>query len=196
MILSEIRTGVEEIIAAGEGLSLWRWRNPFLLQWRRGVRGLEYSTLSVMTREIRNRLLSCDRAPGGDAGIPAGADPDRLRRELLEIRRLLDPFVAKVNQLLELERGYMQTGMLSPLQCDDGEIRDLRRELFGSAMSHGGTFKGLIDAVDRLWLGLIRGGDHRRTAVSDDASGAVTPEDPSSLPGYSESSGPGPDAGS
>jgi hypothetical protein len=160
-ILSEIRTCVEDLVAAGEGHLLWRRRNPFLLQWRRGVRGLEYSTLSVMTREIRNRLLTGDREPGGDAALPECADPDRLRRELLEIQGLLAPFVAKAKQLLERERCYMQTGPLFPLQCDDGEIRDLRRELFGSAMSHGGAFKRLIDVLDRVWLGLIRDGVNR-----------------------------------
>lgn len=160
-ILSEIRSGVEDIIAAGEGHSLWRWRNPFLLQWRRGVRGLEYSTLSVMVREIRNRLAPGERDPDGGEALPGPPDSDRLRRELLEIQQLLTPFVAKAKCLLELERGYMQTGPLSPLHCDNGEIRDLRRELFGSAMSHGGAFKRLIDAVDCLWLGLIQGGGNR-----------------------------------
>jgi putative intracellular protease/amidase len=107
-ILSQIRTGVEDLIAAGEGQLLWRWRNPFLLQWRRGVRGLEYSTLSVMTREIQNRLVPARRDSGGDAAIPERADPDRLRRELLEISGLLAPFVAKAKSLLERERCYMR----------------------------------------------------------------------------------------
>jgi hypothetical protein len=159
--LAEILAGVEELIAAGEGLLLWRWRNPFLLQWRRGVRGLEYSTLSVMTREIQSRLALGRRDPDGDAALSECADSDRLRQELLEIQQQLAPFVAKAKRLLERERCYMQTGPLSPLRCDDGEIRDLRRELFASAMSHGGAFKRLIDTVDRLWLWLIRGGDNR-----------------------------------
>ena len=155
--LAEILSGVDDLIAAGEGLSLWRWRNPFLLQWRRGVRGLEYSTLSVMTREIRNRLTTGRPDPGGEtAALPECADSDRLRRELREIQRQIFPFVAKAKRLLECEGCYMHTRPLSPLHCDDGEIQDLREELFDSAMSHGGAFKRLIDAVDRLWLRLTR----------------------------------------
>lgn len=154
--LVEILSGVEDLIAAGESHSLWRWRNPFLLQWRRGVRGLEYSTLSVMTREIRNRLAHGWQDPDGDAAPPGCADSERLRSELVEIKRQLAPFVAKAKRLLECERRYMQTGPLSPLHCDNEEIQGLREELFASAMSHGGAFKRLIDAVDRLWLSLIR----------------------------------------
>jgi hypothetical protein len=156
--LSEILVDVEDLIAAGEGHLLWRWRNPFLLQWRRGVRGLEYSTLYVMIREIQNRFSLGQRDSDGDAELPESADSDRLRWELLGIKRQLALFVAKAKRLLERERCYMQTSLLSPLQCDDGKIQDLRGELFGSAMSHGGAFKRLIDAMDQLWLGLIRGG--------------------------------------
>jgi hypothetical protein len=154
--LADILSGVADLIAAGECHSLWHWRNPFLLQWRRGVRGLEYSTLSVMTREIGNRLTPGKRDPGGDAALPGGAGSDQLRRELLEIRRQLVPFVAKAKRLLQCERRFMQTGLLSPLRCEDEEIQGLREELFASAMSHGGAFKRLIDTVDRLWLWLIR----------------------------------------
>ena len=50
----------------------------------------------------------------------------------------------------------MQKAPLSPLVCDDEEIQRLRQELFGSTMSHGGDFKPLIDAVDRLLYKLIR----------------------------------------
>lgn len=184
-ILAEIVTGVEDLITAGEGGLLWHWRNPLLLQWRRGVRGLEYSTLSVMTREIRNFFTHGKRDPGGDAAFPECEDPDRLRRELLEIQRQLAPFIAKAKRLLECERCHMQTGPLSPLHCDDEEIQDLRRELFASAMSHGGAFKELIDAVDRLWLRMIRGGDNPRCAIVPQDAPRVTQGRPSHRPRYS-----------
>ncbi len=158
--LAEIQTEVHNLVTAGEGLSLWRWRNPYLLRWRRGVRGLEYSTLAVMTREIQNRLAPGGRDSDEGAALPESVDWDLLRRELPEIRRRLTPFVAKAKRLLEREGYYMQTSPLSPLHCDNEEIQTLRRELFASAMSHGGAFKRLIDALDRLWFGLIRGGDN------------------------------------
>ena len=52
----------------------------------------------------------------------------------------------------------MMAAPLSPVECADAEISRLRQELFGSAMSHGGLFKRLIDRVDRLLYRLIKRG--------------------------------------
>jgi len=158
-VLAEIRACVEGLIAAGEERMLWRWRNPFLLRWRRGFRGLEYSTLSVMVREIEDLLACNPRDPGAGGPFSGALDANRLRGDLLEIRRLLVPFVDRAKRLIGLEWACLQSGRLSPLQCDDREIQALRKELFGSAMSHGGAFKRLIDAVDLFWFRLVRNAD-------------------------------------
>jgi hypothetical protein len=147
-----IKTAVADLISTGSRNFLWYWRNPLLLQWRRGVRGLEYGTLTVMTEEI----LKC--LSGIDGGQTHTAAPDLLRaREAISaIRDQLLPFVEKAKRLLIRERFYLNTAPLSPLECADPEINRLRLELFGSAMSHGGDFKRLIDTVDRLLFDLIR----------------------------------------
>ena len=54
--LDEIQAAVTDLIATGERNFLWYRRNPLLLQWRRGVRGLEYSTLAAMIGEIKRHL--------------------------------------------------------------------------------------------------------------------------------------------
>ena len=59
-------------------------------------------------------------------------------------------------RLLIEERLYMMNASLSPVECADKEISRLRKELFGSAMSHGGRFKRLIDPIDRLLYDLIK----------------------------------------
>jgi len=155
--IEEIDTGVTDLITTGESNFLWYWRNPFLLLWRRGVRGLEYSTLAVMIAEIRKHLdhYRCGY-PDVRPGLPESIDPIRLQMDLMEIRRQITPFVAKAQRLLVRERFYLQKAPLSPLACADEEIQRLRQELFASAMSHGGDFKRLIDAVDRLLYSLIR----------------------------------------
>jgi hypothetical protein len=79
-----------------------------------------------------------------------------LRDDISEIRDQLIPFVEKAKRLVLRERFYMNTAPLSPVECADPEINRLRLELFGSAMSHGGDFKRLIDIVDRLLFYLIR----------------------------------------
>jgi hypothetical protein len=152
-IIDEIKRAVSDLISTGERNFLWYWRNPLLLQWRRGVRGLEYGTLTVMVEEVCKRI---DGADGGQANA-ALLDFLRLREETSEIRDHLIPFVEKAKHLIVRERFYINTVPLSPLECADEEINRLRLELFGSAMSHGGDFKGLIDIVDRLLFNLIRG---------------------------------------
>jgi hypothetical protein len=155
--IEEIQTAVKELIAAGERNFLWYWRNPLLLQWRRGVRGLEYGTLAVMITEIMQRL-NHPRPIGSDGwqALPDLVDGQWLRNDLSEIRDQLIPFLEKAKRLVISERCYMNTAYLSPVECADEEINRLRQELFGSAMSHGGHFKCLIDTVDRLLYRLIK----------------------------------------
>jgi hypothetical protein len=151
-IIEGIKMAVSELISKGSRNFLWYWRNPLLLQWRRGVRGLEYGTLAVMIEEIGKRLSGAD---GGQAHA-ASLDLLCLREDASEIRDQLIPFVEKAKRLVIRERFYMNTAPLSPVECADPEISRLRLELFGSAMSHGGDFKRLIDIVDRLLFNLIR----------------------------------------
>jgi hypothetical protein len=79
-----------------------------------------------------------------------------LKKDLSEIREQLIPFVEKAKHLLIRERCYMNAAHLSPVECADEEINRMRKDLFGSTMSHGGDFKQLIDIVDRLLFNLIR----------------------------------------
>jgi hypothetical protein len=150
----EIRAAVEDLTESGSKHSLWCWRNPLLLQWRRGVRGLEYGTLAVMIAEIGKRLD--DLRPDSGPALSESMESSRMKEELSEIRDRILPFVEKAKGLLARERLFMQTAPLSPLECADREISRLRQDLFGSAMSHGGRFKQIIDMVDRLLFSLIR----------------------------------------
>jgi hypothetical protein len=150
-----IDSTVADLIDTGVKHSLWRWRNPFLLQWRRGVRGLEYGTLAVMIREIRDLLRPAGR--DGKWALPS-SENSSMMKEVFLIRERIVPFVETAKALLDRERRFMQTATLSPLECPDREITRLRFDLFGPAMSHGGRFKPLIDAVDRLLYALIRNG--------------------------------------
>ncbi len=148
-MMANIQASVSGLIDAGERNSLWHWRNPLLLQWRRGVRGLEYSTLAVMVDEIAAYLKKGKMAAGC-------RDSSIILEDLRVIREGLIPFCEKAGRLLVREKDYMLTAPLSPLDCPDEEITGMRRDLFGPAMSHGGEFKGLIGAVDRLLYRLIK----------------------------------------
>lgn len=156
--VEEIHATIAELIATGERNFLWYWRNPLVLQWRRGVRGLEYSTLAAMIGAIRSRLAPPGASrPEDRPALPETADPSRWEEALREIKKQLTPFCEKAKRLLIKERLYMMNASLSPVDCPDAEIGRLRQELFAAAMSHGGDFKRLIDPIDRLLYDLIKG---------------------------------------
>jgi hypothetical protein len=154
--VEEIHAAIAELIATGRRNFLWHWRDPLLLQWRRGVRGLEYSTLAAMIGEIRRGLNHPDAGPDRRSAVADKIDPLQWEEGLKEILGRLIPFCEKAKRLLIRERSYMMNAALSPVECPDAEITRLRRELFASAMNHGGDFKRLIDPMDRLLYQLIK----------------------------------------
>ncbi len=141
----ELFTICSELISLGERNFLWFWRNSMLLQWRRGVRGLEYNTLYIMMKEISVRLDHQSRK-----GITQDID-----NCIDNTKVLLEPFVEKAKNLLLLERYALQKGHITYERCDDPEIQKLRGELFSESKSHGGMFKELVNEIDKLLFLLL-----------------------------------------
>lgn len=143
--VAELESAVTGIIDLGIRNFLWFWRNPMLLQWRRGVRGLEYCTLIIMVREIAERIgsLPNDKNSG-------------LENNLKEVGGQLAYFSEKAQRLLILERLAMQNGHITYERCDDPEMQKIREELFSSSKSYGGLFKEIIDSIDDILYMLIK----------------------------------------
>jgi len=141
-LVAEIRAAASELIALGARNFLWFWRNPMLLQWRRGVRGLEYCTLYILIKEIASlrNVLTIDETG---------------EEMLVKIRNLLIPFAEKAKKLLLLERAAMSDGHITYEACDAPQIQTLRKELFSTSKSHGGLFKELISELDNYLYSLI-----------------------------------------
>jgi hypothetical protein len=143
--IKEIQDAVSELITFGSRNFLWFWRNPMLLQWRRGVRGLEHATLYILVREI--------------AELSSGLCMDNKTEELLlRIRNSLLSFSEKAKRLLLLERSAMSVGHITYETCDSPEIREIRSELFSTSKSHGGLFKELVSELDSYLYGLLSSG--------------------------------------
>jgi hypothetical protein len=142
-VIADLESAVDELISLGERNFLWFWRNPMLLQWRRGVRGLEYCTLYVLIKEISERIKY------------SSADPSLIADHVFRIKDSLIPFVEKAMHLLILERHAMQNGPITYETCDNPEIQKIRTELFAGSKSYGGKFKELIDKVDTLLYALL-----------------------------------------
>lgn len=137
---SELFMICSDLISLGQRNFLWFWRNSMLLQWRRGVRGLEYNTLFIMMKEIVDI-----QSRGVSQYTPT----------VNRLNDLLVPFVEKAKELLLLERFALQKGHITYERCDDPEIQKLRGELFSESKSHGGMFKALVDEIDKLLFLLL-----------------------------------------
>ena len=143
-ILGEIVTAAEDLISFGERNFLWFWRNRLMLQWKRGIRGLEYCTLYAMIKAAADHA---ENIPSNDA--------DFLHR-LLTIKNMLLPFKEKAERLLLVERMALQNGhRITYEKSDDPRILQLRAELFSTAKSYGGLFKELLDKIDNLTFYLL-----------------------------------------
>lgn len=138
-----------------------------ILQWRRGVRGLEYNTLYVMAKEIveleqqnHNQLsVISDTLVMRDAlcvmsdELTRHASPVTHHGSRITPHGLLSScstFKEKALWLLMLERKAMQQGMITYEYSDNPEIQTLRKELFGNSKSYGGRFKELLDQIDYI----------------------------------------------
>ena len=143
-IISELESLVEELISFGSRNFLWFWRNPMLLQWRRGVRGLEYCTLYIMIKEMSKIIKRLDKKD------------EVIISNLESIKKLLIPFTEKAKQLLILERFAMKHGHITYEKCDDPKVQKIRLELFGNSKSYGGLFKRLVDQIDFTLYQLLK----------------------------------------
>jgi hypothetical protein len=143
--VSGLLNEVEDLIEFGERNFLWFRRNRLLLQWKRGIRGLEYCTLYALIKAVVER-----------AGNVAVNNPD-FNERLDEIGTLLQSFKEKAEKLLHLERMALQDGhKITYEKSDNPEITELRTELFANSKSYGGSFKILLDNIDELLFDLLK----------------------------------------
>ena len=143
-----------ELIAFGEANLLWNWRKPWLLNWRRGIRGLEYGTLAValtymagLKEKLRDRTGHCGHSP-----LP----PPAWSRRAEKLEHTTKEFCTLSQRLLMEEKIASQTGILSKLGKVNERVDPLRGALFGNRMNHGGLSATLFDLIDRMLLDMIR----------------------------------------
>lgn len=138
----EIRTRLEGLIEFGIRHLLWFWRKPWLLGWKRGIRGLEYSMMFTLVRflecafEVLARRSEVTKGPFTWNGL------------LETLNNRVGEFCEKARTLLTYERFLSQGQVLPKLGRVDPRIDDLRSYLFGLKMNHGGLCKRIFDLID------------------------------------------------
>jgi len=143
-LANSLKDSADGLISFGMKNFLWYQRNDWILQWRRGVRGVEYSTLYAMLRRLAVTVATLDYVDE--------VTVDKLRR----LRETAQPFFEDAPRLLLLERDAMGERPISPLKTGDEQIMALRRKLFSESKRCGGLYKEIIELADEILLPLLR----------------------------------------
>ncbi len=151
---NQIRKLISEFYNFGYRNLLWHWRTPWLLQWKRGLRGLEYTTLLVMAGELTARI-SKSRTQELKLHVT------NWKEKLLEFKSMLEDFLEQASILLGKERFILEKsrGPLSKLSSPDPEVDELRKKLFGDKMSFGGSYRKLARLLDKLLFAVLKATD-------------------------------------
>ena len=160
-----------DLISFGEANLLWNWRRPWLLNWKRGIRGLEYGTLAV-TLSYMAALHDKPEAdsecgssvPARAPGCPAAPGDDLLDRAK-KLEEITGEFCIFARRLLLEEKFAARTTVLSKLGKVNERVDALRRALFGNRMHHGGLCRSLFDIIDVMLLEMLRAGDSAERGV-------------------------------
>lgn len=146
--LREAREAAADLIAFGERHLLWNWRRPWLLNWRRGFRGLEYGTLAVTMTRLLDSMPPMTRSETDEE--------DPWLEAARQLREQVISFCGLAKSLLLEEKLATQTRNLTKLGNVNARVDQLRGELFGNKMNHGGRCRELFDRLDRFLLQVLR----------------------------------------
>ncbi|MGA3113858.1 MAG: BPL-N domain-containing protein [Syntrophobacteraceae bacterium] len=153
--ISKAKQAAADLIAFGEANRLWNWRKPWLLNWRRGIRGLEYGTLYIALcymADLEQKLAA--ESSGLEPAVCGANWPERTKE--LEEKTL--EFCVLAKRLLFEEKIAAGMGTVSKTGKVNEKVDHLRNTLFGKKMNHGGFCGALFDLIDQMLLDLIRGG--------------------------------------
>jgi hypothetical protein len=146
--LQQAADDMAALIDFGERHLLWNWRLPWLLHWRRGIRGLEYGTLAVLL------WVAARKAKLGSASL-LNPDADAWLAPVSRLHQDVRTFCSLARHLLLEEKLAGQSGICSKLGQVNETVDRLRTQLFGTQMSHGGLCRAIFDQLDLILYRLL-----------------------------------------
>ena len=146
----------EDLVVLGERHNLWSWRNPWLLQWKRGILGAEFGTILVLLQGLVKEL----EHTGGIAGLSTATTPRIIEAKFEKLQKLWRLFRDKARILLEVEAIDLPDRIAETGTELSTQIRILRAEIFDctqcyASKSYGGIYRQLLDQIDSLLLGTL-----------------------------------------
>ena len=154
--IKKIAREARRLIALGERHNLWSWRNSWLLQWKRGVRGAEFGTIYVLLNALADELERT-RAVAIVSDTPHS---EEMGKGFYILEELWRQFCHKGSALLE-EEGRRLNGEIDPNTGESTpKLRTLLKEIFNcvecyGSKSYGGLYRQLLDHLDSLLLGAL-----------------------------------------
>jgi hypothetical protein len=144
----------EALVALGERLELWNWRNPWLLQWRRGVRGSEFGTVCLLLQGLRDQAERC---------LGVRHHPPEISLAVQGLGKSWRSFKERGQSLLQAEAHELSGRKSDGTQGFGGSVPSLRMEIFNcvqcyGSKSYGGLYRPLLDAVDSLLFRTLQAG--------------------------------------
>jgi hypothetical protein len=156
---AELCTAIDGLMELGHRNFLWFNREPSMLQWKRGVRGLEYFSLQVMFGEIRELIAGKDSSYLDSSRNESDQELQNLvssvKEQLENISMILLPFISDARKLLILERQDMANHKLTYAEAGDPRVLSFRNRLFSSRKSYGGLYKEIADQLSNVLYSLI-----------------------------------------
>lgn len=146
-LLKSYAKDINELVFLGERNFLFYKRYPFLYQWRRGIRGLEYLNLQIMFNELLELLTQVKLSKNL---------VEELWRKFIEILPDLTYFLNLSPVLLIKERLNLNKGKLTYKETQDEELKALREKLFGENKSYGGIYKKILDVIDNIFFKVLK----------------------------------------
>jgi hypothetical protein len=152
----EMALEAEQLVALGESYDLWTWRNPWLLQWRRGILGAEFGTVLVLLQGLAKEL----EQKGAIASASPTPIPQKMEAQFEKLGDLWRLFQKKGRALLKEEsRALPESTTTNGMELST-QVRVLRTEIFNcvqcyGSKSYGGIYRQLLEQIDSLLLGAL-----------------------------------------
>lgn len=147
----EMALEAEKLVSLGESYELWSWRNPWFLQWKRGIRGAEYGTVAVLLQVLARELEQT-----GAIAIASGITiSEEMDLELEKLEKLWKLFRHKGRELLEEEARSLGESRGEDVVELSTQGQALRQEIFNcvqcyGSKTYGGLYRKLLDQIDTL----------------------------------------------
>jgi glutamine amidotransferase-like uncharacterized protein len=145
-LIKKLMDAIREFIQFGQRNFLWYWHTPWLLHWRKGIRGFHYLSLYLLIKEIKEYSHK----------KPLFVPPHLVISSLDELIKILLPFLEEIKSLLLKQRYLLNNKPLSLDFEEDETTNYMQTELFGKTPAYGGRFKEILNHLDKILIPFVK----------------------------------------